>query len=39
MNSNSFLKENDRSEVAATILVGGWIEVYISLKDFKINYF
>ncbi|GAB4292611.1 MAG: hypothetical protein Kow0068_17860 [Marinilabiliales bacterium] len=33
MNSNSFLKENDRAETAAVILVGGWIEgVYIATK-------
>lgn len=36
MNSNSFLKENDRSEVAATILVGGWVEgLYIAEKISK----
>lgn len=33
MNSNSFLKENDRAETAAIILVGGWIEgLYIATK-------
>ncbi len=33
MNSNSFLKENDRAETAAIILVGGWLEgVYIATK-------
>ncbi len=33
MNSNSFLKENDRAEVAALILAGGWIEgLYIGTK-------
>ncbi len=26
MNSNSFLKENDRAEIAAIILAGGWLE-------------
>ncbi|PKP20942.1 MAG: hypothetical protein CVU05_07935 [Bacteroidetes bacterium HGW-Bacteroidetes-21] len=26
MNSNSFLKENDRAEIAGIILSGGWIE-------------
>ncbi|PIP54835.1 MAG: hypothetical protein COX07_03160 [Bacteroidetes bacterium CG23_combo_of_CG06-09_8_20_14_all_32_9] len=26
MNSNSFLKENDRGEIAAIILTGGWLE-------------
>ncbi|MFH2141529.1 MAG: hypothetical protein ABIJ97_03840 [Bacteroidota bacterium] len=33
MNSNSFLKENDRAETAAIILVGGWLEgLYIATK-------
>ncbi|HBS88624.1 MAG: hypothetical protein A2W91_18460 [Bacteroidetes bacterium GWF2_38_335] len=33
MNSNSFLKENGRAEIAAMILVGGWIEgLYIACK-------
>lgn len=33
MNSNSFLKENDRAEIAAMILVGGWIEgLYIATQ-------
>ncbi|PLX01126.1 MAG: hypothetical protein C0594_14270, partial [Marinilabiliales bacterium] len=33
MNSNSFLKENDRAETAAIILVGGWVEgLYIATK-------
>jgi len=36
MNSNSFLKENDRAEVAALILTGGWIEgLYIATKIAK----
>ncbi len=36
MNSNSFLKENDRAEVAAIILVGGWVEgLYIATKVAK----
>ena len=36
MNSNSFLKENGRAEVAATILVGGWVEgFYIATKISK----
>jgi hypothetical protein len=36
MNSNSFLKENDRAEVAALILAGGWIEgLYIATKIAK----
>ena len=36
MNSNSFLKENDRAETAAIILVGGWLEgVYIATKIAK----
>lgn len=36
MNSNSFLKENDRAETAAIILVGGWIEgLYIATKIAK----
>ena len=33
MNSNSFLKENDRAEVAALILTGSWAEgLYIAVK-------
>ena len=33
MNSNSFLKENDRAEIAAIILAGGWIEgLYIGTQ-------
>jgi len=33
MNSNSFLKENDRAEVAALILTGSWVEgLYIAVK-------
>ncbi|MBI4646664.1 MAG: hypothetical protein HY738_08770, partial [Bacteroidia bacterium] len=33
MNSNSFLRENDRASIAAIILIGGWIEgVYIASK-------
>lgn len=36
MNSNSFLKENDKAEVAALILTGGWIEgLYIATKIAK----
>ena len=36
MNSNSFLKENDRAEVAAMILVGGWIEgLYVATQIAK----
>lgn len=36
MNSNSFLKENDRPETAAIILVGAWIEgLYIASKIAK----
>ncbi len=36
MNSNSFLKENDRAETAAIILVGGWLEgLYIASKITK----
>ncbi len=36
MNSNSFLKENDREETAAIILVGGWLEgLYIASKIAK----
>ncbi|MBI4649188.1 MAG: hypothetical protein HY738_21990 [Bacteroidia bacterium] len=36
MNSNSFLKENDRAETAAIILVGGWIEgLYIASQIAK----
>jgi len=36
MNSNSFLKENDRAEVAALILTGGWVEgLYIATKIAK----
>ena len=36
MNSNSFLKENERSETAAIILVGGWIEgLYIASQIAK----
>jgi len=33
MNSNSFLKENDRAEIAAIILAGGWVEgLYIGTQ-------
>lgn len=33
MNSSSFLHENDRSSVAAIVLVGGWVEgLYISTQ-------
>jgi len=33
MNSNSFLKENDRAEIAAIILAGGWLEgLYIGTQ-------
>ncbi|MCK4663795.1 MAG: hypothetical protein KAT68_13065 [Bacteroidales bacterium] len=33
MSSNSFLKENDRSEIAAIILFGGWLEgLYIATE-------
>lgn len=33
MNSNSFLKENDRAEIAGIILAGGWVEgLYIACK-------
>ena len=36
MNSNSFLKENDRAEIAAIILVGGWIEgLYVGTQVAK----
>lgn len=36
MNSNSFLKENDRAEVAAIILIGGWVEgLYIATQIAK----
>lgn len=36
MNTNSFLKENDRGEIAAIILTGGWIEgLYISTQIVK----
>lgn len=36
MNSNSFLKENERAETAAIILVGGWIEgLYIATQITK----
>ncbi|HBX49602.1 MAG: hypothetical protein A2W98_05930 [Bacteroidetes bacterium GWF2_33_38] len=36
MNSNSFLKENDRPETAAIILVGAWVEgLYIATKIAK----
>lgn len=36
MNSNSFLKENDRAETAVIILVGGWIEgLYIATQIAK----
>ncbi|MBU0765864.1 MAG: hypothetical protein KJ607_13650 [Bacteroidetes bacterium] len=36
MNSNSFLKENDRAETAAIILVGGWVEgLYIATQIAK----
>ncbi len=36
MNSNSFLKENDRAEVAAMILLGGWIEgLYVATQIAK----
>ena len=36
MNSNSFLKENDRAEIAAIILCGGWIEgLYIGTQVAK----
>jgi hypothetical protein len=38
MNSNSFLKENDRAEIAAMILVGGWIEgLYIATQIAKMT--
>ncbi|MBN1598145.1 MAG: hypothetical protein JW894_07610 [Bacteroidales bacterium] len=33
LNSSSYLKENDRQDVAAVVLVGGWIEgLYIATK-------
>lgn len=36
MNSNSFLKENDRGEIAAIILTGGWLEgLYIGIQIVK----
>ncbi len=36
MNSNSFLKENDRGEIAAIILTGGWIEgLYLGTQIVK----
>jgi len=36
MNSNSFLKENDRGEIAAIILTGGWMEgLYIGTQIVK----
>ncbi|MCX7954796.1 MAG: hypothetical protein N3A01_06360 [Bacteroidales bacterium] len=36
MNTNSFLKENDRGEIAAIILTGGWIEgLYIACQIVK----
>lgn len=36
MNSNSFLKENDRGEIAAIILTGGWLEgLYIGTQIVK----
>lgn len=36
MNSNSFLKENDRASTAAIILVGGWVEgLYIASQIAK----
>lgn len=36
MNSNAFLKENDRPETAAIILVGGWVEgLYLASKIAK----
>jgi len=36
MNTNSFLKENDRGEIAAIILAGGWIEgLYLSTQIVK----
>ncbi len=36
MNTNSFLKENDRGEIAAIILTGGWIEgLYIGTQIVK----
>jgi len=38
MNSNSFLKENDRAETAAIILVGGWVEgLYIATKIARVT--
>ncbi len=36
MNSNMFLKENDRGEIAAIILTGGWLEgLYIGVQIVK----
>jgi len=36
MNSNSFLKENDRAEIAAIILAGGWLEgLYVGCQVAK----
>lgn len=36
MNSDSFLKENDRTEIAGIVLVGGWIEgLYIATQIAK----
>lgn len=36
MNSNSFLKENDRADIASIILVGGWVEgLYVATKIAK----
>lgn len=36
MNSNSYLKENNREEVATIILVGGWVEgLYIATRIAK----
>jgi hypothetical protein len=36
MNSDSFLKESDRTEVAAIVLVGGWMEgLYIAMQIAK----
>lgn len=38
MNSNSFLKENERPEIATMIIVGGWIEgLYIATQLAKIT--
>jgi len=36
MNSDSFLKENDRTEIAGILLVGGWVEgLYIATQIAK----